>query len=867
MPDVQLLPCCPKENDSSISDALVPLVCIGKDDKEYASGKNAVMILSYPTKRRSCTLVNTPSPCVNKAIYHIEALEGKMKEWLEQYEQMPKEENSSWVSYLTSDAYDDTALLKAPQKLHVVGVGLIESDPDRYLFLKHETEDVLSEVIALIWRLEADRQETEEALKQERQRKKTLSFKIDRLSRWRLQHLGAAVQKEHEACARDIAELQWHISIKKQLLHKAQEHAGRLEAANAKLLQDVSFLEKHSPLLEEKLQLEDDALAHIRKTQAEATLVFNEANQKREDAQMEFDKHTEEANKERAIMTEELEAAKKMLAKFMMDLNQYEDSYNKSCAMVSESKRQLVENEKMSQELQTQRSAIEENEIFWKGKVDDLKCATDAQETSNKNLSDECIQLTEEMMATKANCESEILNMEEEFHNKLHALRDLQYKIKELDIKNEDFVQKIKDSTERKLKLQADILRMQNTIKRNEEQCLQMTTDLDDIRMVHEATKIKMDELGDQAAREETRMKNLTEILKKQSADEIKATQLIQARSSAILADLKDKQMESKKRRQELSKMASDIENPIMDLEASAHEMRKSKTNLMEELSCTVRRNQALAEKQTRLHGELGKKKSSLELRLHDTKCKHSEVSDELNHTIKCTEKLENGILELKSSKRVLKTVGSNTEVAITELKKDLDSVNFKHQNAQKIKCDLTSEIEKIRQKMEKDRESHALHLDCRKKTLKKDKSVLDVSLIENRKLASKYKALQRIYLHKKDTCLDLFEKRVTLEASIRDRTQLSVLQRRMHSALLQYFKLRGLYSQAGLATCQAASHENAQKILAVQEEMSKTIQQISAFVNSLTDGSSSEGGKANNRPISEAATKDGQSHTVQKTV
>lgn len=38
-----------------------------------------------------------------------------------------------------------------------------------------------------------------------------------------------------------------------------------------------------------------------------------------------------------------------------------------------------------------------------------------------------------------------------------------------------------------------------------------------------------------------------------------------------------------------------------------------------------------------------------------------------------------------------------------------------------------------------------------------------------------------------------------------------------MHRALVEFFKQRGLYNQAGLAHFQAASQENAQKILAVQ--------------------------------------------------
>ena len=48
-------------------------------------------------------------------------------------------------------------------------------------------------------------------------------------------------------------------------------------------------------------------------------------------------------------------------------------------------------------------------------------------------------------------------------------------------------------------------------------------------------------------------------------------------------------------------------------------------------------------------------------------------------------------------------------------------------------------------------------------------------------------------------------------------RFQLWGLQSRMRLALAAYLRLRGLHGQAGLARIQAASQENAQKILAVQ--------------------------------------------------
>lgn len=61
--------------------------------------------------------------------------------------------------------------------------------------MKVDTKAVISEILQLIWRLEADRQEAEEALKLEKERKGRLITQIDVLSQWKLYNFPEAVQK------------------------------------------------------------------------------------------------------------------------------------------------------------------------------------------------------------------------------------------------------------------------------------------------------------------------------------------------------------------------------------------------------------------------------------------------------------------------------------------------------------------------------------------------------------------------------------------------------------------------------------------------------------------------------------------------
>ncbi|NXK16434.1 CC178 protein, partial [Arenaria interpres] len=131
------------------------------------------------------------------------------------------------------------------------------------LTLKQETEALLLEVTELIKRLEADREEAEKALELEKQRGKKLCMKIDCMSLWRLQQIPAAVQKEYDMCIQDTLELQWHLDCKRRQRQQLQNQILQTETANREIQEDIDFMKKHSPLLEEKLILEGEAVKEV----------------------------------------------------------------------------------------------------------------------------------------------------------------------------------------------------------------------------------------------------------------------------------------------------------------------------------------------------------------------------------------------------------------------------------------------------------------------------------------------------------------------------------------------------------------------------------------------------------------------------
>ncbi|NXW49711.1 CC178 protein, partial [Nyctiprogne leucopyga] len=208
------------------------------------------------TKQRSCAFVNTPLPCINKAIHHIQELELKMEKYFQQYDYVLKEKKIP-----CAESIEDTWLsLSANLDFKEADVSC---EDGKTLTLKQETEALLLEVTELIKRLEADREEAEKALELEKQRRKKLAMQIDSMSLWRLQQFPAAVQKEYEMCVQDILELQWHFDCKSRQLQQVQSQILKTQASNREIQEDIDFMKKHSPLLEEKLNLESEAVKDV----------------------------------------------------------------------------------------------------------------------------------------------------------------------------------------------------------------------------------------------------------------------------------------------------------------------------------------------------------------------------------------------------------------------------------------------------------------------------------------------------------------------------------------------------------------------------------------------------------------------------
>lgn len=147
----------------------------------------------------------------------------------------------------------------------------------------------------LIERLEAERQYAEETLLKERKTKRFLESQVDGMSLWKQQERSQVVQKgrwchlqphfrhsqllivlllaavapEHEACHRDMAELERQLKVARGELDRAREKLAESEAPNQRLREDISFTREQIRIARENLERQRGLVNQMQVAQSE----------------------------------------------------------------------------------------------------------------------------------------------------------------------------------------------------------------------------------------------------------------------------------------------------------------------------------------------------------------------------------------------------------------------------------------------------------------------------------------------------------------------------------------------------------------------------------------------------------------------
>ncbi|XP_042353223.1 coiled-coil domain-containing protein 178 [Plectropomus leopardus] len=782
-------------------------------------------------RRRTCALLNSPSPCVNNAICHIQELKMTVENWSHQSGKYQKKINQDKHQYSKTLRFQSRE--SDWDSVFVEGIAIsarvfhpLESCP--LSPLEKKINDVLGEVVYLIERLEADRQYAEEALHKERRRRRFLENKVDSISLWKQQEHSFVVQKEHEACIRDITELRWQLKQEREKLDQAQEKLSQTEVLNQSVHEDINFARKQIPKVKENLEIQRDIINQINTAQAEADEICSKTQSDLKLAQTELKRMELDAKKEKILQDHELSGMKNQLANRLEDLNQLKMLEKGLCAEIKDAEKTVALTDEQCAAITQRIPELMELEKTEKDCILQLKFQVEEEMQNNQKIKEKLIALQQQIEKTRLHGEAEVSCLEEQFNSKRSAFAALRKENMEYEQNVDDYKIKISESKKAVKQMLEEKKQMLQKIIDNDEQWEKAEEEVTQVVAQHSVTQTKLEEQEQLTFMEEQRTRKEIENLKKDLTGQTAALERMKSQCANKNEELHQQQRSSELINQKLQKEFEDVCKETNEL-ATKIEKIKVLTENLEKIQCEHRNTLVNLEKEKKL------------------KCEHLKAAQDLHAaTVKRYDSTLGRISDLTkkseeyrdASDKMEKAVESMPEV-IVALQSVFDVVEFKNKSAALVMSTLQSDINNCRQRTQRSMQTHTAHVTARKKEMEDTKEALKVALKENQQMANEYEGLKKILMEAKQEEVSALSEKNHAHKSFHYYTQLSLLQKRMHKDLVKYFEQRSLYSQAELDRCQALSQETDQKIKTAQEGLSTEIRLISAFLQSLTDDSS----------------------------
>uniref|UniRef100_A0A2K5QI48 Coiled-coil domain containing 178 n=1 Tax=Cebus imitator TaxID=2715852 RepID=A0A2K5QI48_CEBIM len=787
-----------RTNEGNVTSQSLVLLGASKETSESfheskmtnTEGVNKGIYFSYPCRRHSCAVVNIPAPCVNKMISHIQDVESKVQEHLKRFE-TSFEEWSRTSS--TKDLKEDWS----------IAIPVKEAKPEerdeKCPELKQKMETLLSEAIQLIKSLETDRAEAEEALKRQRSRKNMINMKIDSWSVWKLQELPLAVQKEHEAYLRDVIELQWHLEDKANQLEQFEKQKTELEEANVKIQADIDYMNEYGPLLDSKRNQELQDLKSRYKKRKEVNDLHRKINEELEEVLEVCENVRLKARQVKEERDKDIDQDEKSIEGYKREIDRLNELFGHySSSVISVNIDVEKKEEEVTEVIRETKSSTNELNSLSK-KLEDLRRVHDQLTWKKKSQENQYLEAVSVFYAAKKAWDIELSDVAKDYSDISFKCTQLMEENKKLEIDINTMTEKINESIKKKSEHESAIKSLTKTKLKNDKHLKNIYREAYRVSTLFHLTKHKTDEMEDKIAEVRRKFKGREEFLKKLTRGEVSAGMMLQKKLYAMheVQALERKELMQKKAICAVS--LAELEDPLHQLEDETERIR----NLYKEHS---------ASKRSLIFNDIEVAKSK-------TTMLFSKIN-ELNEELKAKEEEKKGF-----------------EQTLEMLKNKFISMRFKREHAQAVFDHFMKEKKDCEERLFEEDQRFRVLLAVRQKTLQHTQKIVADSLEENLCLAREYQQLQNTFLTEKDNYFNIYDKKLSLDTSIRDKKQLCQLQRRMHRLWQEHFKLVVLFSQMRLANFQTDSQESIQKILAVQEESSNLMQHILGFFQTLTDG------------------------------
>ncbi|XP_074057358.1 coiled-coil domain-containing protein 178 isoform X2 [Macrotis lagotis] len=790
--------------------------------------KHEDVLLAYPTRRVSCFLVNTPSPCVNKTVEHIQDLGIKIEECFQQFEHLLRERFASTIKMDQLEGY----IFPKPSDFHATFIKKDRGD------LKHQTETVLAEAIHLIRSLETDRKDAEDALMEQKLRRRLICKKIDSLSFWRLQKLPFAVQKEHEKCLSETLELQWHLEQGVLKLEKLQNQVSKLEVATEKLKEDTDFMKIHQPLLEEKMQMEAKIVKKLCLERDKISEKYDTLHKLLEKLKFDYNLALKMSKKEREKEDRELKESEEFLGSIQGELKIAQNICKNCCSDAEKMEKNVKQKQKELESLSQEKKEVTTKMDTITTAISDLEEAVESQAYKIRELEEDCEDTLTDYLDTKKFWNTELLALRTEFEEILKKSDALIKENKDLVSENKATLLRIKKSLMKKRKFDMDVQTLSKVKIKNDELVQKLLKDIVHVVNMYNSSKSKIEDWEERLTEERKKFSLLESWFKKLTRDQEGIGQLIKIRMDTVTMDQQEERKFLKEKKEQVVEILAKVEKPFLCLMEEVNKCKILQEEHFEEIKGMEHQKNVIIKKMTEVKQSLAQNKSSIQQTITAAEEKQVSVIKKIDIVKQTIFTLNEKIKETKVAQEIKKEEIIVMDKQLGKLRKTLEYEEIRHTNVKVVHDILWNELQTTEVRIDQEKKAFQVLVESRKEELYKYTVEYQDNLEENLRLAQEYQQTLKKFLSVKDCYFNQYSKKLMIEAAIRDKKQIILLQEKMHAALLEFFRLQTLFSKYELELTQERAHGNMCRVILVEKKARNLVERTFEFMQSLLDDS-----------------------------
>jgi len=694
--------------------------------------------------------------------------------------------------------------------------------------------DLKAQAQVLVDALNNDKNQATKARLEARMATTQINQRIHDIAEARWKMLPIAVQREHDTLAMDIAELQWHLKQETAELRKAQTKLDYAKTINRRVKADIDFNKEHSPLVEEKLRLEQVAIQEIQGVQQYQDDQLTQTKMRLEAAEAEFRTKSQTLIAERDQHKAKLDKVLNTLNALKTDLEQKENKRRDFVEKIESAKIRIEAQEQEISDLNSAAEDMRKQERQETARIETLRNEIRELDQVTFDLDNERSALEEATRVRHDECQLKLEGLKETHANLITKLENLSNERDEVRLNNEDAQKRHKMSLKNKAKLEKDIERLEKQNESTKSEFERLTLKVKQLVNQNSELEQLIERKARHAQATEDNLASMIDTTKAQIEESARVKQEHETKLAFDEKELANQRTLLAETRESMDAYINKLRAEIKDLDAQLVDVKEKTETVKSDLGIVetelLERTNLNREEIDKLTSESNELNSSNAIK---AKVKN-DLQTKLDNLIEHEAELIQRTKDLKTQQVLLTEKREKVLADIEQHKERLKIVENDHKIQEEANNAMKDRLKDAQIHAQKRQEQFEKLISDREHQKKVSMDRLRDEVLLNAQLAHEYKVLQTREMAVKNALAGFFETRVALQDTKAWFDRLMVMEQRYFEKTSNTNQIREKLHLAEFSDFKKDAERHIERVSQIEQSLDKGVRELTGFLEQV---------------------------------